>query len=334
MGSDGMTIDNENNIYLTGAGVTVFNPRGQQIERINVPGGLTANVTFGGKDRQTLFITAQDSLYGLRMRVKGASIIPDFNGDEKVDLADFSRLAQYWHQDELSVDISPATVGDGKVDFQDLAVLADYWLKEILPVNLGAYWKLDEEEGIIAKDSVSDNHGTVYGEPLWQPGGGKKGGAIHFDGIDDYVSTDFILDPGDGPFSVFAWIKGGAPGQVIISQADSTGTGEAWLGMDPLGGNLMTGLAPSPLGRFKPEPLSSEFIITDSRWYRIGFVWDGSYRFLYADGIEVAKDNTAQNPLKPATGGLHVGAGKSLAAETFFSGLIDDVRIYNRAVSP
>jgi gluconolactonase len=71
MGSDGMTIDNEGNIYLTGRGVTVFNPTGEQIEHITMGAGWTANVTFGGKDRHTLFVTAQKSLYALRMRVKG-----------------------------------------------------------------------------------------------------------------------------------------------------------------------------------------------------------------------------------------------------------------------
>jgi len=71
MGSDGMTIDNEGNIYLTGRGVTVFNSAGEKIERIPIDAGWTANVCFGGEDRHTLFITAQTSLYSLRMRVKG-----------------------------------------------------------------------------------------------------------------------------------------------------------------------------------------------------------------------------------------------------------------------
>jgi gluconolactonase len=72
MGSDGMTIDNEGNIYLTGKGVTVFNSAGEKIEHIDIDAGWTANVCFGGRDRHTLFITAQNSLYSLRMRVKGA----------------------------------------------------------------------------------------------------------------------------------------------------------------------------------------------------------------------------------------------------------------------
>ena len=71
MGSDGMTIDNEGNVYLTGRGVTVFNPNGEKIDHIDVPEGWTANVCFGGKGMHTLFITASTGLYGVRARVKG-----------------------------------------------------------------------------------------------------------------------------------------------------------------------------------------------------------------------------------------------------------------------
>jgi gluconolactonase len=72
MGSDGMTLDEQGNIYLTGRGVTVFSPAGEFLEHIPVEAAWTANVCFGGKDRQTLFITASQALYTLRMRVKGA----------------------------------------------------------------------------------------------------------------------------------------------------------------------------------------------------------------------------------------------------------------------
>ncbi|MDR2921342.1 MAG: SMP-30/gluconolactonase/LRE family protein [Tannerella sp.] len=79
MGSDGMTIDKDGNIYLTGKGVTVFNPRGEQIAYIPVEAGWTANVCFGGKDRKTLFITASEYLYSIRMNVEGVS----FNASTK-----------------------------------------------------------------------------------------------------------------------------------------------------------------------------------------------------------------------------------------------------------
>ncbi len=70
-GSDGLTIDENGNIYLTGDGVTVYNPKGELIEHIKVPENWTANVTFGGKDNHTLFITASKAVYTLQMNVKG-----------------------------------------------------------------------------------------------------------------------------------------------------------------------------------------------------------------------------------------------------------------------
>ena len=71
MGSDGMTIDREGNVYLTGRGVTVFDSKGEKIQQIDVDESWTANVCFGGKDRDTLFITASTGFYAIKMRVKG-----------------------------------------------------------------------------------------------------------------------------------------------------------------------------------------------------------------------------------------------------------------------
>ncbi len=71
MGSDGMTIDNRGNVYLTGKGVTVFNKSGEQIAHIPVPENWTANVTFGSLTRNILFITAMGSVYTLKMKTSG-----------------------------------------------------------------------------------------------------------------------------------------------------------------------------------------------------------------------------------------------------------------------
>jgi len=73
-GSDGMTIDNEGNVYLTTDAVKVYNRKGKLIETIAVP-ERPANVCFGGKDGRTLFITARTSFYSIRMRVKGVSSV-------------------------------------------------------------------------------------------------------------------------------------------------------------------------------------------------------------------------------------------------------------------
>jgi gluconolactonase len=71
MGSDGMTRDSAGNVYLTGKGVTVFDKEGKKLGEIPVPESWTANVTFGGAEMKTLFITAMDSLYTLEMEISG-----------------------------------------------------------------------------------------------------------------------------------------------------------------------------------------------------------------------------------------------------------------------
>ena len=72
MGSDGMTLDNKGNIYLTGKkGVTVFNKKGEEVGLIAIDANWTANVCFGGADMKTLFVTSMDGLYAIKMKVKG-----------------------------------------------------------------------------------------------------------------------------------------------------------------------------------------------------------------------------------------------------------------------
>lgn len=70
-GSDGMTLDDRGNVYLTGKGVDVFDKSGKPIAHIDVDEPWTANVCFGDKDMQSLFITASKGLYKIRMQVKG-----------------------------------------------------------------------------------------------------------------------------------------------------------------------------------------------------------------------------------------------------------------------
>lgn len=72
-GSDGMTIDNSGNVYITGDGVTVFDKTGKKIAHIPVEKRWTANICFAGPDRDMLFITAMDSVFGIKMNVRGVN---------------------------------------------------------------------------------------------------------------------------------------------------------------------------------------------------------------------------------------------------------------------
>jgi len=253
-----------------------------------------------------------------------APIIPivDFNGDGIVDCDDMCIIVDHWGTDNSLCDIGPAPFGDGIIDVLDLVALTEHFFTYPGAV---AYWALDETEGDIASDSANDNDGTVYGDPAWQPEGGMVDGALQLDGIDDYVSTPFVLNPADGKFSVFVWIKGGAPGQAVLSQIG----GVNWLCADTLEGNLMTELKATGRGA---AILLSQSVITDDNWHRIGLVWDGSHRTLYVDDVAVAEDTQAN--LGGSDNGLYIGAGTAMETGSFWSGLIDDVRIYNRAVTP
>ncbi len=257
-----------------------------------------------------------------------AAIMPtvDFNGDGTVDTDDLVRLIESWGQDDPSVDIGPGPWGDGVVDAADLEILMSYWGQEIPGPDLIAHWRLDETEGTVAADSVAGNDGIVTGVPLWRADGGQVGGALELDGACSVV-TEFVLDPSDGPFSVFAWVQGGAPGQVLISQVD----GADWLAIDAAQGTLTTALAPAA-GRKAIPPLVSEAVITDGNWHRVAFVWDGITRALYGDDALVAEDT--QSSLASCTGGLNIGCGKDMTPGSFFTGLIDDVRVYDRVVRP
>jgi hypothetical protein len=247
----------------------------------------------------------------------------DFNGDGTVDIDDLLRIIESWGQNDPAVDLVP----DGVVDKKDLEALMDHWQQDVNDLTLLAHWALDETEGDIACDSGGLNDAALAGGPAWQPEGGILGGALLLDGIDDCIETPLKLDPSAGPFSVFAWVLGGAPGQVIVSQVG----GADWL-MVADEGVLATELS---LSSVTNGVLVSAVSITDGNWHRVGLTWDGSTRSLYVDDVNVAEDPEAY--LAGQDAAVYIGAsgpGNRSRAATFFSGLIDDVRIYKRAVKP
>jgi len=246
----------------------------------------------------------------------------DFNGDGVVDAQDLSIMVDHWHTDSPRHDLAPFPAGDGIVDAQDLVTLSEHLFEDY---RIIAHWRLDETEGDVAYDSVAENDALVLGDPLWLPGGGLVDGALQFDGVDDTIVTPRLLNPAEDLFSVFAWVQGDTPGQVIISQED----GANWLLTDAQG--HLTSELISDAGR-GAEPLVSETPVTDGDWHRVGITWDGSNRILYADDVAVAEG--MQNNLVEATGDLSIGTGSNSAAGSFWSGMIDNVQVYDWAIVP
>ena len=250
--------------------------------------------------------------------------VVDFNGDGQVDGKDLLCMAAHWSTDDTLCDIGPYAWGDGIIDVQDVVALAEYLGKDVNDPTLIAHWPLDETEGTTTRDIISGTDSHVLGDAIWEPDGGQIGGALQLDGTNDYVVTAPVMDPADGPFSVLAWIKGGAPGQVIISQL----MGANYLMLDAEG-RLMTELA--SIGN-NNNPLISEIKIDDRQWHRVALVWNGQYRKLCVDNAIVAED--MQDGLAGSGHRLYIGAGKNAEPGTYWSGMIDDVRIYNRVVRP
>jgi hypothetical protein len=255
-----------------------------------------------------------------------APIIPivDFDGDGKVDSFEICKMADRWGTDDSLCNIGPMPWGDGTVDAEDLKVLAKYIGEPVDDPTLVGHWAMDETAGFTARDRAGENDGTVMGIAAWRPDTGKITGALELNGT-TFITAKSILSPADGPFSVLAWIKGGAPGQAVISQAG----GANWLTADVATGALMTELSK---GGRTGSGLSSQTVITDGNWHRIAFTWDGANRRLHVDGVLAAED--AQDSLAPSSGNVIIGTAKNMAPGTFWKGLIDDVRIYSRAVKP
>ena len=117
---------------------------------------------------------------------------------------------------------------NAKVMTKGETISSDDWNKDF---SIAAYWKLDEASGTVARDSNGSNHGDPQRRTRLEACGRQDRRRLELDGVDDYFSTPFVLNPSAGAFSIFAWVKGGAPGHVILSQEK----GANWLVADAAG---------------------------------------------------------------------------------------------------
>jgi len=189
--------------------------------------------------------------------------------------------------------------------------------------DLVAWWKLDEGGGTTVVDwSGHGNHGTLNGDPQWTDG--YDVGALDLDGTGDYV--DFAdtsgLPAGTSARTMCGWGK-----------TNTIAAGWRWIAAYGTGATsqaMFIGINGSDLygGGYGDDVLLSGFWKVDV-WHHICLTYDGTTATLYADGIQVASQvKTWDLSLSLA----HVGRQVNTAAE-FWDGLVDDVRIYNKALT-
>jgi hypothetical protein len=189
------------------------------------------------------------------------------------------------------------------------------------PNNLGlvGYWTFDEGSGSTAYDhSGNGNNGTLVNSPTWVAG--KVGGALSFNGTNQYVQgNDTTLPQGASPRTMSAWIKTTTSGTSWFLSYGTDSTGNA-SGMFVSGGNLY---ATTWL-----NDLNSGITVNNNSWHFVVATYDGTTWRTYVDSVAGATNSPSTN----TTGGnLKIGTRQDLTQ--YFSGTIDDVRIYNRALS-
>ena len=220
--------------------------------------------------------------------------------------------------------------------------------------QLVAHWKIDEIGGNIAYDSSGNgNHGSLYGDPNWQPAGGKTAGALEFDGIDDYVLENggLNLNGLDG-LTIALWIRSDVTGtdRGFIHFEDPCGHDNRGMRYDAFGATgggvslIKVGVTSdspdSPPGWPGRQQLESSSNVQTTDWQHLAMTWSsGEQLKLYINGV---LDTPTAN--EPALSGVLFGYNMVLIGRggkygqpgtdaMGWDGLLDDVRIYNYALS-
>ena len=190
---------------------------------------------------------------------------------------------------------------------------------------LVGWWKFDEGSGTVADDSSGNWHqGVFIGNPNWVTG--KTGGGLLFDGIDDYVDTDFTENLMTWTISV--WVQspsapseGWASGPVHREQNFQLN----WNHPDP---SFRGAAALAVGGIWYPASFGS---LEANTWYQLAATYDGETLKSYTNGILVTSNEAPSGPPTPEANSLKFG--RHAAYAQFFTGTIDGVRIYNRALT-
>jgi outer membrane lipoprotein-sorting protein len=240
----------------------------------------------------------------------GLSLLADVADDSNLLVAELKRnTTYYWRVD--------GTDANGKT------TTGDVW--SFYTGKLVGWWKFDETTGTTASDSSgSGNNGFLKGNPVWRPQGGKTGGAIELSGKGDYVeiSNEANFDIND-QITVCAWVNITDVPQEwtgIVTKGDS-----AWRMSTSFAKNIFH------FGVSSKEYINGKTTVDSGQWHNVVCVYDGQKINIYVDGkLDISMPRTG--PI--ATNNFPVCIGENIELKgRCFHGLIDDVRIYNYALS-
>ena len=311
-------------------------------------------LTWGMIDNWNLPIPAQETKTlppGSSMNFSGTYTLPNpnINSDHIVNFIDFSIFAGQWANSCIVPDwCNGADLNhSGTVDFNDLLIMVENWLETNINDGLTAYWSFDEGSGTTAEDVIGGNDGTLNGDPNWVDG--ISGKALDFDGSGDYVdvANSPDLNPTDA-ITITAWFKAesfalgsyawpslvakytsGVGGYSLSVQKiyESTPQITASIYLEDLG----------PGGHITLQEAPPTEVVLPNILYFTAMTYNGSEFTLYR-----AKEGDAT----PSISAISSGSGKLATSDShlniaespynpgrYWNGLIDEVRIYNRALT-
>jgi hypothetical protein len=199
--------------------------------------------------------------------------------------------------------------------------------------GLVAWWKLDETSGSLAADASGNGLDAQVcgGDPNWQPGAGRIGGALALDGVDDHVQLPVAVGSGGGALTVALWAR-------------PTGVG-SWarfveFGNGPFTDNIQFGRVETSAdlalivygeGRDSTRITAASAIDLDTWQFFAATVDAAGQARIIKDGKVIASGTLA--PIRDVTR-IHNYVGRTnYDWDAFYKGLIDDVRVYARALS-
>lgn len=206
--------------------------------------------------------------------------------------------------------------------------------------GLIGYWRLDEGSGTVAVDSIGGNDGTLHnfsftGNSGWTSG--RFGGGIAFDGIDDYVSTSLMPPTGNEPRTIALWAKSSNSSRQMSAAAYGGGAGDSGTSFRAEFNYLLEGVSADVSGAV----VTYSARIGDDKWHCYAWVVpDGATMVkdvkVYMDGVRLTQIAYSWNdtmvidtvPISP------FGIGRYFDADNYyFLGVLDEVRVYDRALS-
>ncbi|MHC4540502.1 MAG: LamG-like jellyroll fold domain-containing protein, partial [Planctomycetota bacterium] len=219
-----------------------------------------------------------------------------------------------------------------------------------LTEGLVAYWTFDDGSGITAVDSVGGHHGTLVGGPVWMPPGDYKigTGALHFDGSDDVVAIE-PFDVIGGGITLAAWMKPDSFGindGRVISKANEWGANDHWWMLSTIasgGAQRLRFRLKTNDGQAVPTLIASSGELRVGEWHHWAATWDGTTMRLYSNTVEAGstpKGGTAVATDPTVSVAIGSQPPDAFAPATpdhvvkYFHGVIDDVGVWNRALSP